>query len=125
MMRVPGRARGAIRCERTVSLQDIYPTLVDLCGLPNRDGLDGQSLRPLLTDPEHAWDRPVLMTYGFQNHALQTERWRYIQYHDGGQELYDHRADPNEWANLADRPEHGELIRKLQAKLPQVNREPR
>jgi arylsulfatase A-like enzyme len=95
-----GLAKNKI-CQRPVSLIDIYPTLIDLCGLPKREGLDGQSLKPLLENPKREWDRPVVITFGYQNHAIQTERWRYIQYHDGGQELYDHDRDPNEWTNLA------------------------
>jgi arylsulfatase A-like enzyme len=95
-----GLAKNKI-CQRPVSLIDIYPTLIDLCGLPKREGLDGQSLKPLLENPKREWDRPVVITFGYQNHAIQTERWRYIQYYDGGQELYDHDRDPNEWTNLA------------------------
>jgi len=112
-------------CQRPVSLIDLYPTLLDLCGLPKREGLDGQSLKPLLKNPQLEWDRPVVMTYGFKNHAVQTERWRYIQYHDGGKELYDQASDPNEWDNLAMIPEHQEVVRKLQGVLPKINREPR
>ena len=108
-------------CQRPVSLIDIYPTLVDLCGLPKRKGLDGQSLKPLLENPKQEWDRPVVMTYGFNNHAVQTERWRYIQYHDGGQELYDHDRDPNEWINLATIPERQKVIRELQGVLRGIN----
>ncbi len=111
-------------CERPVSLLDIYPTLIDLCGLPPREGLDGQSLVPLLENPALKWDRPAVMTYGFKNHAIQTERWRYIQYHDGGQELYDHDRDPNEWTNLADIPEFAPVTAKLARSLPTINVEP-
>jgi arylsulfatase A-like enzyme len=86
---------------RLVSLIDLYPTLVELCGLPPREGLDGQSIVPLLKNPQMKWDRPALTTYGYKNHTVRTERWRYIQYNDGGEELYDHESDPNEWTNLA------------------------
>ena len=101
-------------CESPVSLIDIYPTLIDLCGLPERAGLDGQSLKPLLENPDRKRERPVVITYGFKNHALQTERWRYIQYHDGGQELYDHDSDPNEWTNLANNSKYQKVVRNLQ-----------
>lgn len=111
-------------CQRPVSLIDIYPTLVDLCGLPAREGLDGQSLVPLLENPALKWDRPAVMTYGLNNHAVQTERWRYIQYHDGGQELYDHDRDPNEWTNLAAIPEYASVIAKLAKSIPTINVEP-
>lgn len=59
-------------------------------------GLDGQSLTPLLKYPGQQWDRPVVMTYGSGNHAVQTQRWRYIRYADGGEELYDRTNEPNE-----------------------------
>jgi arylsulfatase A-like enzyme len=113
-------------CQRPVSLIDIYPTLIDLCGLPKREGLDGQSLKPLLENPDRKWERPVVITYGFKNHAVQTERWRYIQYHDGGQELYDHDADPNEWTNLAAKnPEKAkQMEHKLTELLEDVNYQP-
>ena len=112
-------------CHRPVSLIDIYPTLIDLCGLPKRKGLDGQSLKPLLRNPEVKWDRPAVITYGLNNHAVQTERWRYIQYNDGGQELYDHEHDPNEWINLASISKYSPLKSKFSKWLPTAKLEPK
>ena len=112
-------------CHPPVSLIDIYPTLIDLCGLPKRRGLDGQSLKSLLENPERKWDRPVVITYGLNNHAVQTERWRYIRYRDGGQELYDHERDPNEWTNLASIPKYSPQKTKLAKWLPSTNGEPK
>lgn len=105
------------RCDRTVSLIDLYPTLLELCGLPNRSGLDGQSIAPLLRRPDSAWDRPALMTFGAGNHALRTERWRYIRYQAGGEELYDHNTDPNEWTNLAGNAKHAETLDSMRKQL--------
>lgn len=110
-------------CDRPVSLLDVYPTLLDLCGLPPRDGLDGRSLQSLLKNPEQPWEHPVVTTFGFNNHAVQTSRWRYIRYRDGGEELYDHDSDPNEWTNLASRSEHEAIIKELKTRLPKVNRQ--
>ena len=62
------------------------------------------------------------MTYGFNNHAVQTQRWRYIQYRDRGQELYDHDKDQNEWTNLAESPEYEEVIAELKTAIPETNR---
>lgn len=116
-----GFANGQL-CDRTVSLLDVYPTLLDLCDLPPPDGLDGRSLHGLLKNPEQPWDYPVVTTFGFNNHAVQTSRWRYIRYRDGGEELYDHDSDPNEWTNLAARPEHQAIISELTTQLPKVNK---
>jgi len=71
------------------------------------------------------WDRPVVITYGLNNHAVQTERWRYIRYRDGGQELYDHERDPNEWTNLASIPKYSPQKTKLAKWLPSTNGEPK
>jgi len=99
----PGVAPGS-RCARPVSLQDLHPTLLELCGLPPVAGVDGTSLTPLLADPEVPWERPALTTSGFGNHSVRSERWRYTRYADGGEELYDLEADPHEWTNRAADP---------------------
>jgi len=118
---VPGLTGAGARCERTVSLLDIYPTLADLCGLPIGKQLEGRSLKPLLEDPKAEWDRPVITSYGFQNHAVRSERYRYIRYSDGTEELYDHETDPMEWTNLAGEAKYAEVKKQLAAWLPKVN----
>ena len=117
----PGETQRDVTSPRPVSLLDLYPTLVELSGVPGRTGLDGQSLVPLLGNPQLEWSRPVLTTYGYRNHSVRTERWRYIEYHDGGKELYDHDADPNEWTNLASLPEYASVVEELAAFLPATN----
>ena len=120
----PATAARNFRSDRIVSLLDVYPTLIELAGLDPRDGLDGQSLVPLLTQPNLPWPRPAVSTYGFQNHSIRTERWRYIRYHDGTEELYDHNADPHEWTNLAVEPvkdEYCEVMNRLAGYFPEVN----
>jgi arylsulfatase A-like enzyme len=111
------RTAGA-RCDRTVSLIDLYPTLIELCALPGRAELEGTSLARLLDDPSTPWDRPAVTTYGRQNHAVRSERWRYIRYSDGTEELYDHDCDPMEWTNLADDPRYADVKNDLAAWLP-------
>lgn len=113
----PGVARGK-KCPRPASLLDIYPTLVELTGGKAPAHLNGRSLAPWLRDPSASFRSPALITHGPGNHAVQTERWRYIRYADGSEELYDHRADPNEFTNLAGRSEHAGIIRELAAWLP-------
>lgn len=123
MIVAPGVSRNRVRCGRTVSLLDLYPTLIELCGLPPRPELEGTSLVKLLRDPEAPWDRPAVMTHGRNNHAVRSERWRYIRYADGTEELYDHERDPMEWTNLAGDPEHAQIKAELTKWLPKVNAE--
>ncbi len=119
MIVAPGVTRPGSRCHRAVDLVDIYPTLVELCGLPPKEGLEGKSLVPWLKNPELPRERPALTTYLRGNHSVRTEEWRYIRYHDGTEELYDHRSDPLEWYNLAEKPEYREVKRELARWLPQ------
>jgi arylsulfatase A-like enzyme len=121
MFVAPGMTKAGARCARPVGLVDLYPTLVDICGLPRKTGLDGQSLVPLLRNPAAVWDRPALITMGYNNHSLRDERWRYIRYADGSEELYDHRKDPKEWRNLAGNAEHGDVKQRLARWLPKSN----
>ena len=115
----PGITTPGVVCERPVSLLDLYPTLIELCGLPEKPELDGVSLVPLLKDPKASWDRPALMTMGRGNHAVRSERYRYIRYSDGSEELYDHENDPWEWDNLANNPELHPEIAKLRSWIPE------
>jgi len=114
----PGVARAGEKCTRPVDLTTIYPTLLDLAGLPADPTCDGISLRPLLEDPKAPWERPALMTYMRGNHAVRSDRWRYIRYSDGTEELYDHDADPNEWENLAADRRYNDVLMKHRIWLP-------
>ncbi|QDT46965.1 Arylsulfatase [Symmachiella dynata] len=121
MITAPGITQPGGRCQRTVSLLDIYPTLCDLCGLDQPEVLEGESLRPLLKNPAADWTRPAVTTHGRNNHAARSERWRYIRYEDGGEELYDHDADPLEWKNLAADEQYADVKAELAKSFPTVN----
>jgi iduronate 2-sulfatase len=108
-------------CERTVDFMSIYPTLCELAGLPNPQHNEGVSVVALLKDPSAKWDRPALTTHGKENHAVRSERWRYIRYADGGEELYDHQNDPLEWKNLAADSNYASVKADLAQWLPKVN----
>ena len=146
IIRAPGVARAGSVCHRAVSLIDLYPTLTDLCDLEgdtrkNDQGapLDGYSLKPLMVDPDRGeWEGPaaalsmifigkspatidlpqdVFWSPRSQNWSIRSSDWRYIRYRDGQEELYDHRIDPNEWANLASDPVHLETLSRLRKQL--------
>lgn len=121
MVSVPGMTKPGSICEKPIEFVHIYPTLADLCGLKAPENLDGTSFVSLLKDPNSAWDHPALTTHGRNNHAVRTERWRYIRYADGSEELYDHQSDPNEWTNLATDSKYREQIESLRAYLPTEN----
>jgi arylsulfatase A-like enzyme len=119
----PGITEPGSTCGAPVNLIDIYPTLIDLCGLSSNAVLEGESLLPLLSDPTLSRQRPALTTNGRNNHSLRSERWRYIRYADGTEELYDHDNDEMEWRNLAGMPEYEDVIKEMIQFLPDVNAE--
>ena len=116
----PGVTSPGGKSSRPVSLIDLYPTLVELAGLDGPPGLDGESLLPLLRDPKAPRSTPAITTRGGEHHALRNERWRYIRYSDGSEELYDHESDPMEWTNLAGDPRRAEVKESLSAQLDKI-----
>lgn len=113
----------SVNCSKPVGLIDLYPTLLDLCGLPPNPMNEGHSIAALLQDPDMDWDSPTITTYGPGNHAIQTERFRFYQYEDGSSELYDHKLDPNEWTNAATVPAMRDVVESLRDHLPATNAE--
>ena len=117
---IPGGLKDR-RCGRPVELLSIYPTLLELCGLNGEPELEGKSLKPLLLNPEAEWNHPAITSLMQNNHTVRTQRWRYIRYADGSEELYDHENDPNEWTNLANKSELAGEVARLKKLLPKIN----
>ncbi len=124
MFIVPGMTQPQSICQQPVSLLDVYPTLVELTGNRPASTLEGKSLVPLLRNPYLETEKPIVSTWGYNNHAIRSKHWRYIRYHDGTEELYDHRKDPNEFTNLASKPEYRAIMKKLATWIPEVNCSP-
>ncbi|MDG2383010.1 MAG: sulfatase [Pirellulaceae bacterium] len=108
-------------CESPIDMTILYPTLVDLCKLPANTNNEGISVATQIQDPKLTISQPALMTYGFNNHAIRSRRWRYIRYADGTEELYDHHNDPNEWNNLSLDSSRTQAMRKHARWMPTKN----
>ncbi len=72
----------------------------------------------LLKDPEAAWGKTTLTTFGYNNYGVRSEQYRYFVYEDGSEELYDHKKDKWEWQNLASNPEYADIKEKMREGLP-------
>lgn len=120
MVKVPGVTPDNRRCTGLVNLIDLYPTLVDLCGLPPNPKNDGRSFAKLLHHPDMQWNFPTLTTDGYRDHRIFDGRYSYIN-HGGGraEQLYDHEVDPMEWNNLASNPEYASIKTRLRQLLPE------
>ena len=134
---LPGNKSNGQSSPRPVELVDLHPTLAELCGLTPPVKLEGKSLKPLLTNPQAAWDKPaftqvtrnaeVSLAIGvdpkkksLMGRSVRTDRWCYIEWDEGraGHELYDAQADPKQYRNLADDPQHAATVASLKALFP-------
>jgi uncharacterized sulfatase len=109
----PGLGQPGVASSSLAELLDLYPTLIELAGVPRAPGLDGRSLAPILRDPTaevhqaaYSWRRvggPIVSA------SIRSGKWRYTQWSDGSEELFDLEADPLGRHNLAGRAEHAEV----------------
>ena len=113
----PGIPGGA-RCDKPVELIDIYPTLLDLCGMEADPKHEGQSLVPLLKDAKAEWPHYARTSFGPGNYAIISEEFRFIQYNDGSEELYSRADDPHEWHNIIDFPEYASKAEDHRSLIP-------
>lgn len=116
----PKLPRGKV-VDAPVEMLSIYPTLLDLCGLPAYQRNEGKSLVPLMLGETEPDDDYAITTFGMNNHGIRSDKFRYIQYEDGGEEFYDHRDDPHEWTNQIGNPDYREEIARLKQFLPTFN----
>jgi arylsulfatase A-like enzyme len=112
----PGVAKAGLRNNQPISHVDIYPSLCDFAGIPKPGHLEGRSILPLLKDPSATRDFAFL-SYGPENTAAQSERYRYLRYEDGSEELYDHKNDPHEWTNLIGNEKYQAMRKKMRARV--------
>mgnify|MGYP002623390674 FL=1 len=117
----PGVTPNGQACHRPVTTLDIYPTLIELCGLPPKPELNGSSLVPLLQDPSMPWAVPAIMNYRRNNNTIRTEDWRYVRYLDNREELYDEVNDPYEWTNLAGNASYAGVKSQLASQVTAFN----
>jgi len=121
MFAAPGIEGGKV-VEEPVEMLSVYPTLLALCDLtPNKQN-EGKNLVSLMKNQSNTGGQQfAITTFGMNNHSVRSRHYRYIQYEDGGEELYDHQVDPNEWHNVADSADYASKKRELQRHLPGTN----
>jgi arylsulfatase A-like enzyme len=115
----PNLPKGKI-IDAPAEMLSIYPTLLELCGLPAYERNEGKSLVSTMLGEEKE-QAIAITTFGMNNHTVKSDRFRYIRYEDGNEEFYDHQNDPNEFTNEAKNQEYQEEIAKLKTYLPKTN----
>lgn len=117
--RLKDGTKPATVCDAPVSLLSLFPTLVELSGLPPQEKTHAPSLTPLLMDPQSKWPHMAFtQLMKPDNYSVSGSRWRYIHYENGDQELYDIKTDPYEWKNLAGEAQFAEHIARLKKHVP-------
>lgn len=108
------------RTPQPAELLDLFPTLLELAGIPANAAQEGQSLVPLLNNPDQDWNHPAITSFGPGNFSIRSKRYRFIQYYDGSREFYDCKNDPHEWTNLASSKDHQQIIADHALHLPKI-----
>jgi iduronate 2-sulfatase len=108
-------------CARVVQMVDLYPTLMELCGLEKPAGLEGISISPLLKNPDQAWDHPAYTVWSedgksFSGVMVRTEQWRYAEFYGrgAGSMLLEPERDPHELKNLVADPQYAGVVSRLE-----------
>jgi len=136
LIRAPGIAPGV--SARVVELLDLYPTLLELAGLPAAPHAEGRSLAPLLREPQREWPHPARaqmarllnlpggasLTPAMAGQSLRDERWHFIEWADGARALFDHATDPHEQRNLAGDASQRDRVQQFSAALAAKTRRP-
>lgn len=133
----PGAKTAGVHTAALVELLDLYPTLVELCGLPRPDGLEGKSLATVLEDPRRSVRTAALSQHPrpayyqgapeTMGYSIRTDRFRYTEWRDWqtgavmARELYDHAADADETRNVAGWPEHAGDVKQCAVLLAQCH----
>ena len=114
-----GLTKGKV-IDSPVEMLSIYPTLLELCSLPAYDRNEGKSLVSTMKGMKKD-KQMAITTFGMNNHGIRSQQYRYIQYEDDTEELYDRNQDPNEWDNIAEDPDYWTVKKELQKYLPETN----
>lgn len=124
-LKMAGQSTGATTAA-VASTVDLMPTLIEIAGGEPPEGLDGNSLRPLLTNPDRLWPQREIYFVrreggpayaGLTSQALRKGNFKLVHHLPTGPfELYDLAQDPQEQTNVADqlRPTTLEMIQRLQ-----------
>ena len=114
MISYPGMQTAGASTNRLVEFVDIFPTLTELGGIQAPEGPDGESLLPLLVNPDAAWDE-LVYAYVNQDRSVRTPDYRYIVWKNYGDALYDVKKDPGEHYNLANNPEYKSVVEQMRS----------
>ena len=121
LFRTPSLTSAGSICTEAVSSLDIYPTLLELAGLPTNEKNEGESLASLIRQPSKEKDSPAITTLEKDSHSVRSDDYRYIRMADGAEAFIDHTSDPGEWKNLIDDPNYQSLIAEHRKWLPEQN----
>lgn len=121
MFDVPGMTKPKGETNAYVSLQDLYPTMADLCKFEKPSHVDGKSLVTLLNKPSSTWKSTAYTAFSSTNISVRTEKFRYIRYLDNKEELYDCSIDPHEWNNEVNNAKYQTELEKLRTLVPPLS----
>jgi len=120
----PGVTKPNSFCDKPVDMVNVFPTLVSLCKLPEKNDLDGHDMSPLLQNPNTNWPYPAISEIKTGNVSIRTQNWHFIHYNDGSEELYNCKNDQNEWNNLIGQNPDSKVLEEHRKWIPKTFAEP-
>ena len=105
-----------------VELVDVYPTMAELCRLPQPPGMEGLSFVPVLQNPTLAWKSAAFTDNEAgenPSRSIRTDKYRYTSFEDGRESLFDFSVSPDETVDLAKSRENQDLLKEMKNRLKQ------
>ncbi len=112
------------RCLLSAELLDFCPALIEDTGASKHEDIEALSLIPQLKEATTPRKRPAISSHNEGNHGIRSEKWHYIHYADGSEELYLMSTDPREWHNLASWTGYEAIISDLKKWIPKIDLPP-
>ena len=131
----PGISKTGVKSKAIVEAIDIYPTIIDLCGIKPERKLSGMSLKPLLLNPDKIWNHVAFSQFcrpykalssknaTHMGYTIRTYDWRYTVWYNlqndsvEHRELYDLSEYRVEKRNIAGTKQYAKVEKKLGKQL--------
>jgi len=121
-VRLPGMKKAEV-VDQNVSLLDLYPTLVSLCGLPEKPAIEGHDFSKILKNPTSKWEYPGV-TVTNDGTSVLNGKWHYMISLKGTEQLYNVEKDPMEWENLISNKKYKSVVKELKEWVPKQRKTP-
>ncbi|UCD28602.1 MAG: sulfatase-like hydrolase/transferase [Planctomycetota bacterium] len=118
MVRYPRKLTPRVIDKQVISLIDVMPTILELCGVSVPPSVQGLSMDAVLTSRQTVIGENAAYIETTSSDGIRTLRYMYaIERESGNELLFDVEADPYEMNNLIDRPTYKKILLAMREKV--------